>query len=180
MRDDDESLPNELSTAIELLRADEPVRPEWRAEVLRRAAAARRAPFRVSMSVPWAIAAGVACAIAGAAASSIIMHRGPDSTAAVATANGTSATILPVRFSVTAPNAARVSIVGDFNDWNPTTLPMRRSADGRMWEVEVRLLPGRYSYAFMIDGKLAPDPRAPRGGDDDFGAPNSVVMVKRS
>ena len=57
MRDDDESLPNELSAAIELLRAAEPVRAAWRAEVLRRAAATRRAPFRVSMSVPWAIAA---------------------------------------------------------------------------------------------------------------------------
>jgi len=73
-----------------------------------------------------------------------------------------------------------VSIVGDFNQWNPTTLPMRRSADGRSWEVEVRLPLGRYSYAFLIDGKISPDPGAPQGAGDDFGAPNSVLMVRGS
>ena len=80
----------------------------------------------------------------------------------------------------TAPNAARVSIVGDFNHWNPTTLPMKRSADGRLWEVEVRLPLGRYSYAFMIDGRIAADPSAPSGAGDDFGTPNSVLMVRGS
>lgn len=87
---------------------------------------------------------------------------------------------VPVRFSLVAPNATMVSIVGDFNRWNPRALPMRRSPDGRIWEIEVRLPLGRYDYAFMIDGRLSPDPAAPRDVNDDFGAPNSIVMVRGS
>jgi 1,4-alpha-glucan branching enzyme len=73
-----------------------------------------------------------------------------------------------------------VAIVGDFNQWNAESLPMRRSADGRRWEIEVRLPPGRYTYGFVVDGKLTPDPRAPESASDDFGIPNSVRMVSRS
>ena len=41
------------------------------------------------------------------------------------------------RFSVWAPNAAHVSLVGDFNGWNDRTLPMTRADDG-IWEITVR------------------------------------------
>jgi 1,4-alpha-glucan branching enzyme len=88
--------------------------------------------------------------------------------------------VLPVRFSLDAPAATTVSIVGDFNGWNPVALPMRRSADGARWEVDLVLPPGRYSYAFVVDGRLSPDPRAPRAASDDFGMPNSVLMVRGS
>jgi hypothetical protein len=198
MRDqDDETMSDELVDAIELLREPAAVRPEWRAELLRRAressadvsvAAAPRAR-RVSLSVPSAIAAGIVCALLGASAM-FMYRRGPQATAVVAqqtpsasatvAANVANTVMLPVRFSLNAPNAGRVTIVGDFNDWNPTTLPMRRSADGRVWEVEVRLPLGRYNYAFLVDGRLARDPRAPSTADDDFGTPNSVLMVNGS
>jgi hypothetical protein len=193
MRDhDDDTLSSELSDAIELLRAKPPVRPEWRDELLRRASEASsmsptpatpatRPRRRVSLSVPWALAAGIVCALMGASAT-LLLRRAPEPTSAVAEqpAVPSHAVMLPVRFSLSAPNAARVSIVGDFNDWNPATLPMRRSADGRVWEVEVRLPLGRYNYAFMVDGRLARDPGAPSTADDDFGAPNSVLMVQGS
>jgi 1,4-alpha-glucan branching enzyme len=91
-----------------------------------------------------------------------------------------SAGVLPVRFSLDAPAATTVSIVGDFNGWDPVALPMRRSADGMRWEVDVVLPPGRYSYAFVVDGRLSPDPRAPRAASDDFGIPNSILMVRGS
>jgi hypothetical protein len=191
MRDqNDETMSGELSDAIELLREKPAVRPEWRDELLRRAVAAestRARPTartsRVSLSLPWAIAAGIVCALVGAGATMLVDRRAPGAPPAivaqqhVATAD---AVMLPVRFSLSAPNAARVSIVGDFNDWNPATLPMRRSADGRLWEVEVRLPLGRYNYAFMVDGQLARDPDAPSTAHDDFGAPNSVLMVRGS
>jgi hypothetical protein len=180
MRDDDDRLPTPLADALPMLRELPELRAEWRAEVLREAA--MPAPVRrVSLSVPWAIAAGLVCAMAGGGAALLATRdRAPTAaTASTQTAAPSSAT-LPVRFSVVAPKAARVSIVGDFNHWNPTTLPMRRSADGRTWEVEVRLPVGRYSYAFLIDGSLALDPTAPRGSGDDFGEPNSVLMVRGS
>jgi 1,4-alpha-glucan branching enzyme len=85
-----------------------------------------------------------------------------------------------VRFVFVAPYASRVALVGDFNKWNPNVMPMRRSADGRAWMIDVPLAPGRHVYSFVVDGDLAPDPAAPRAGDDDFGVPSSVVLVNAS
>src|SRR2546428_12340823 len=38
-----------------------------------------------------------------------------------------------VAFAVWAPNADRVSVVGDFNNWNGRNHPMRRLGDGGVW-----------------------------------------------
>jgi hypothetical protein len=181
MREPDEGLPAPLAHAIPLLRELPEMRAEWRAEVLREAASAPRQVRRVSVTLPWAIAAGLACALVGGGAAFLATRdRAIAPAMTSATGAATPAPTVPVRFSVVAPNAGQVSIVGDFNHWNSTTLPMRRSADGRTWEVEVRLPVGRYSYAFLIDGALALDPAAPRGSGDDFGEPNSVLMVRGS
>lgn len=184
MHDDDlDRLPAPLSDALPLLRELPTMRAEWRADVLREVAVARpqKPTRRVSLSLPWAIAAGLFCAMVGGGVAVFASRaKATASPTAVAASSPASAMMLPVRFSVVAPHAAQVSIVGDFNHWNPTTLPMRRSADGRTWEVEVKLPVGRYSYAFLIDGAFAPDPAAPRGSGDDFGTPNSVLMVRGS
>jgi RNA polymerase primary sigma factor len=42
---------------------------------------------------------------------------------------------LGVRFSVWAPNAVRVSVVGDFNTWNSLRHPMRKIGDSGLWEI---------------------------------------------
>ena len=39
-----------------------------------------------------------------------------------------------VRFAVWAPNADRVSVIGDFNGWNPDRHPMRNRGDSGVWE----------------------------------------------
>jgi 1,4-alpha-glucan branching enzyme len=82
-----------------------------------------------------------------------------------------------VRFAVAAPDARRVSLVGDFDGWNPNAVPMRRGADGHTWIVDVHLAPGRHVFAYSIDGALRVDPAAPRAIEDDFGSPSSVVVV---
>lgn len=82
-----------------------------------------------------------------------------------------------VAFTLVAPRASTVAVVGDFNDWNPKASPLARSPAGT-WETRVRLAPGQYNYAFIVDGSTwVPDPRAPRVAVDDFGSPNSVVTV---
>jgi predicted carbohydrate-binding protein with CBM48 len=82
-----------------------------------------------------------------------------------------------VQFVFVAPGAVSVSVVGDFNDWNPRVTPLHAARVG-VWEVSVPLAPGRHRYAFVVDGRLwRPDPAAPRAVEDDFGAPNSVVTV---
>ena len=64
-----------------------------------------------------------------------------------------------VHFAVWAPNARRVSVVGDFNDWNETRHVMRRRGDIGVWEIFVPDIGAGRSYKFAIhgpDGRLQP------------------------
>lgn len=56
--------------------------------------------------------------------------------------------IVGVLFSVWAPNAERVSVVGDFNAWNGLCHPLRRRGD--VWELFVPELPVGTRYQFEI------------------------------
>ena len=40
------------------------------------------------------------------------------------------------RFAVWAPNAERVSVIGDFNGWNPDAHPLNASESG-IWEASL-------------------------------------------
>jgi hypothetical protein len=82
----------------------------------------------------------------------------------------------PFQFVLVAPQAASVSLVGDFNDWDPARSPMQ-TAQG-VWATTVPLAPGRYRYAFLVNGvEWRADPGAPRARDDEFGTPSSVITV---
>ena len=64
-----------------------------------------------------------------------------------------------VHFAVWAPNARRVSVVGDFNDWDGRRHIMRRRVDTGIWEVFVPdIAPGAiYKYEILgKDGKRLP------------------------
>jgi 1,4-alpha-glucan branching enzyme len=65
----------------------------------------------------------------------------------------------PVNFSYLAPEAHAVSLVGDFNDWNPTAHPMKRHFDGA-WSIQIQLSHGHHHYMFVVDEKMVLDPRA--------------------
>ena len=81
------------------------------------------------------------------------------------------------QFALTAPGANRVTVVGDFNQWDPHASPLARSADGR-WRMRVPMQPGRHEYAFVIDNhRWVTDPLAPQAPDLGFGRPNSVVLA---
>ncbi|MGH8622789.1 MAG: isoamylase early set domain-containing protein [Burkholderiales bacterium] len=80
------------------------------------------------------------------------------------------------QFVLVAPRAASVALVGDFNDWDPTRAPMH-ARDG-VWATAVSLTPGRYRYAFLVNGvEWRADPSAPAVPDEEFGSPSSVVTV---
>ena len=56
-----------------------------------------------------------------------------------------------VRFAVWAPNARRVSVVGDFNGWDGRCYPMRKRVEAGVWELFIpRLAPGAlYKYELL-------------------------------
>lgn len=181
---EDDELTGALAQAASMLRTEPAPRAEWRKALLEAVEAddvEDVRPRRWSVRPMAAIAACVACVIAGAALSyGVLRGRGGTSPApgvAAAPSVRQGRATLPVRFAVEAPEAVRVSIVGDFNGWNPAGLPLHRLPDGRTWEVEVGLTPGRYAYSFVVDGRLARDSSAAESGADDFGVPNSVVLV---
>ena len=56
-----------------------------------------------------------------------------------------------VRFTVWAPNAKEVSVVGEFNDWNTLADPMSRIDDGEIWETFVEGLGEGEIYKYAIE-----------------------------
>lgn len=81
-----------------------------------------------------------------------------------------------VEFALRTPADSAVSLVGDFNDWDPRATPLHPEPGG-VWTVTVPLRPGRYRYTFMVDGSWRRDPAAPRALEDDFGTPTSVITI---
>ncbi len=60
-------------------------------------------------------------------------------------------------FAVWAPHAAQVSLVGDFNSWNPDANPMKVLEDSGIWEIFIpKMAPGQlYKYAITTaSGKV--------------------------
>jgi 1,4-alpha-glucan branching enzyme len=61
-----------------------------------------------------------------------------------------------VDFAVWAPNASRVSVVGDFNGWNPDAHPLTRRHEAGVWE---RFIPGVTAGALYKYRIVGPDGR---------------------
>ena len=82
-----------------------------------------------------------------------------------------------VQFVLAAPRASRVTVVGDFNAWDPQATPMTRRESGA-WMASIPVSPGRHVYAFIVDGdRWVSDPAAPLAPEDGFGIRNSVIVV---
>jgi hypothetical protein len=141
--------------------------------------------LRLSPLAGLAAAAGIALAVltldrAGSerGAATRVAATSPAAPAAPADAVDT---IKLVQFMLVAPDARTVSVVGDFNDWDPGATPLREAADAGVWTITVPLAAGRHQYVFMVDGnRWTPDPAAPTAVEDDFGMPNSVITVGES
>ncbi len=169
----DDGLTDALARSVDALRQESPVPAAWRAALLSRIEADRyEPPLAWTMRPAFAIAAGLALLIGGVAIGRFALA--PSSNAPSVAIQASAAS---VRFVYVSPGAATVSVVGDFNQWNPSVMPLRRLTDGT-WIADVPLTPGRYAYAFRVDGRIMVDPAAPRAGGE-FGE-NSILMVRGS
>ena len=81
-----------------------------------------------------------------------------------------------VNFICHAPQAKSVSLVGDFNGWNPAANRMKQMPD-HSWLLSVELKHGHHRYAFLVDGVLTLDPRAQGITRNDKGERVSLVPV---
>jgi 1,4-alpha-glucan branching enzyme len=89
---------------------------------------------------------------------------------------GARKTLRSINFICNAPQAQSVSLVGDFNKWNPSSHPMKRMPDGA-WLLAVELAHGHHRYAFLVDGVLTLDPRAQGVTRNDQNERVSLVPV---
>lgn len=83
-----------------------------------------------------------------------------------------------IKFVLVAPQAARVALVGDFNDWDQSATPMKAQGADGTWTAFVPLQPGLHTYSFVVDGThFVADPAAPIAPDDGYGHKSSIVLV---
>jgi hypothetical protein len=79
-------------------------------------------------------------------------------------------------FRLYAPEAARVSLAGDFNAWSPDDCPLEKSPEG-LWERVIALPAGRHEYKFVVDGRWQNDPCCAEHASNPFDGENCVVIV---
>ena len=80
-------------------------------------------------------------------------------------------------FSLNAPEATSVALVGDCNNWDPNVQLLRPGKSG-IWRGSVRLSPGVYPYKFVVDGsEWREDPLNPNRVPNAYGSFNSICEV---
>lgn len=79
------------------------------------------------------------------------------------------------KFKLFAPNAKKVMLVGDFNGWNPNSIPMQKEGDS--WAFRLHLLPGKHRYKFIVDGEWIKDPANKLWEENEYGTGNSLVWI---
>ena len=72
--------------------------------------------------------------------------------------------------------ARKVSVVGNFNNWDRTALPLIRKNGA--WTGKIDLKPGKYKYKFVIDGIGILDPTHTRTEVGDYNTVHSILIVK--
>jgi 1,4-alpha-glucan branching enzyme len=82
-----------------------------------------------------------------------------------------------VELAFAAPKAKKVCISGEFNDWNATSMPMKKSADGT-WKIKIKRSPRKYEYTYVVDGTWVQDMSCSEAVLNSFGSYNSVMRVE--
>jgi 1,4-alpha-glucan branching enzyme len=75
-----------------------------------------------------------------------------------------------------APQAKEVFLLGDFNNWDPKTPPMRKNGHG-LWKTTMLLTSGRYEYKLLVDGQWRLDRNNPNRVLNSLGSENNVLMI---
>lgn len=84
-----------------------------------------------------------------------------------------------VTFSLEAPGARQVILMGDFNRWDAKVHRMKGDENG-VWNKSVMLTPGRYEYKFLVDEGWQTDPQNHHVCINSFGTHNNVLIIPES
>ncbi len=79
-------------------------------------------------------------------------------------------------FILEVQGANNIALMGDFNNWNEKTHPMKKE-NNELWKKTVFLNPGRYEYRFLVDGQWQNDPKNNQLCQNRFGTYNNFLIV---
>jgi len=82
-----------------------------------------------------------------------------------------------VEFELLAPDAQKVYLAGNFNNWDTRANPMKKDKKGT-WKTTLSLKPGRYEYRFFKDGDWENDTACAGCVPNEFGSKNCVRIVE--
>ena len=82
-------------------------------------------------------------------------------------------------FTLDAPRAEEVCLMGDFNNWDAKKHPMNKDDYGT-WKKIVYLAPGTYEYKFLVDGRWNLDPDNRKTCHNCYGTSNNIIVVSES
>ena len=74
------------------------------------------------------------------------------------------------------PNAKQVIVAGDFNQFNPEMLVMKKEGDA--WVMPVHLTLGKHIYKYIVDGEWIIDPGNRFWEQNEYGTGNSVLWME--
>lgn len=81
-----------------------------------------------------------------------------------------------VEFTYAYQPGSRVTLSGDFNAYDPFSLPLAEIKPG-IYQIRIKLFPGQHYYYFVVDGIPLPDPVNPTIAETGRGQRLSVVSV---
>ncbi|HNX74381.1 MAG TPA: hypothetical protein PLM07_07050 [Candidatus Rifleibacterium sp.] len=82
-----------------------------------------------------------------------------------------------VEFEFEDADAKKVSVVGNFNDWNKDTNTMK--LENGIWKCSVSLKPGKYEYQFVVnDTDWIVDPKSGNAVKNKYEGMNSIIEIK--
>jgi hypothetical protein len=191
MSEDQHSVDARLDAVLHAMREPPALAREAAARVAARAVLAN-APM--ARSTAWSLRAAAALAILALGTAALTTVRARSVAPEIATAPQASpaatgsvgaamvmpviaTTARPIVFEFDAPGARTVQVLGDFNRWSRDANSMQRGADGH-WRMTTLLPPGRYVYAFLVNGQtFRRDPLRDAVEDRDFGVTGSELVV---
>ncbi|PYL00201.1 MAG: hypothetical protein DME19_05900 [Verrucomicrobia bacterium] len=81
-----------------------------------------------------------------------------------------------VTFSIQAPEARNVRLVGEFSDWEHHPIDLKKLKSGE-WKATLSLGEGKYEYRYLVDGQWRDDPHCTARVPNAFGGQNCVCVV---
>jgi len=80
-------------------------------------------------------------------------------------------------FTLTAPQATCVQLVGDFTRWTEHPIDLHKNTNGT-WEATVSLRKGLHLYRFLVDGHWRDDPQSVLRIHNPYGTEDSVIHIE--